>query len=70
MVGLLNNVPGQSPQKSKRAGLRIVEPILDLWEIPRDILHADADVARVAPALRDAYDKSHPTAILLGRKPV
>lgn len=70
VVGLLNNVPGQSPQQSKRAGLRIVEPILDLWGIPRDILHSDADVPRVVPAIRDAYEKSHPTAILLGRKPV
>jgi sulfopyruvate decarboxylase TPP-binding subunit len=70
MVGLLNNVAGQSPQQSKRAGLRIIEPILDLWDIPRDIMHSDADVLRIASALRDAYDNSHPTAILLGRKPV
>jgi sulfopyruvate decarboxylase subunit alpha len=69
MVGLLNNVPGQSPQQSKRAGLRIVEPILDLWGIPRDILQSDADVPRIAPALEDAYAKSHPTAILIGRRP-
>lgn len=70
MVGLLNNVPGQSPQQSKRAGLRIVEPILDLWGIPRDILHSDADLPRVAPAYRDAYENSHPTAFLIGRRPV
>jgi sulfopyruvate decarboxylase subunit alpha len=70
MVGLLNNPPGQSPRESKRIGLRVVEPILDLWGIPHDILHSDADVPRVAPALRDAYEQSHPTAILIGRRPV
>ena len=69
MIGLLNNVPGTSPRESKRIGLRVVEPILDLWGIPRDILHSDADVPRVAPALADAYEQSHPTAILIGRRP-
>jgi sulfopyruvate decarboxylase subunit alpha len=70
MIGLLNNEPGKLPRESKRIGLRVVEPILDLWGIPHDILHSDADVPRVAPALRDAYERSHPTAILIGRRPV
>jgi sulfopyruvate decarboxylase subunit alpha len=69
MVGLLNNEPGKSPRESKRIGLRVVEPILDLWGIPHDILHSDADVPRVAPAINDAYEQSHPTAILIGRRP-
>lgn len=69
MVGLLNNEPGKSPRESKRIGLRIVEPILDLWGIPHDILHSNADVPRVAPAIEDAYAQSHPTAILIGRRP-
>jgi sulfopyruvate decarboxylase TPP-binding subunit len=70
MVGLLNNVPGESPSKSKRIGLRAVETFLDHWQIPHDILQSDADVPRVPMAFNDAYEKSHPTAILLGRKPV
>ena len=70
MIGLLNNVPGESPGKSKRIGLRAVETFLDHWQIPRDILQTDADVPRVAPAIEDAYGKSHPTAILIGRRPV
>jgi sulfopyruvate decarboxylase TPP-binding subunit len=70
MVGLLNNEPGKSPRESKRIGLRVVEPILDLWGIPHDILHSDADVVRVAPAINDAYEQSHPTAILIGRRPI
>ena len=70
MVGLLGNKPGEQPTTSKRAGLRAVPPILDLFGIPRDLIDTDADVPRIAPAIRDAYEKSHPTAILLGRRPV
>jgi sulfopyruvate decarboxylase TPP-binding subunit len=70
MIGLLNNEPGKSPRESKRIGLRNVEPFLDLWGIPHDILQSDADLPRVAPAYRDAYENSHPSAFLIGRRPV
>lgn len=70
MVGLLNNKPGESPSTSQRVGLRIIEPILDLLGIPRILIDSEADVPRIAPAIRDAYENSHPTAILIGRKPV
>lgn len=69
MIGLLNNKPGESPSTSKRAGLRVIEPILDLFGIQRDLIDTDADVPRIAPAIRDAYENSHPTAILIGRRP-
>ena len=70
MVGLLGNKPGESPDTSKRAGLRILQPVLDLLGIPRDLIDTDADLPRIAPAIRDAYERSHPTAILIGRRPV
>jgi sulfopyruvate decarboxylase TPP-binding subunit len=70
MIGLLNNEPGKSPRESRRIGLRNVEPFLDLWGIPHDILQSDADLPRVAPAYCDAYENSHPTAFLIGRRPV
>ena len=70
MVGLLGNKPGEQPTTSKRAGLRVIQPILDLFGIPRDIIDTDADVPRIAPAIRDAYENGHPTAILIGRRPV
>jgi sulfopyruvate decarboxylase TPP-binding subunit len=70
MVGLLNNKPGESPSTSKRAGLRAIQPILDLFGIPQDLIDTDADVPRIAPAIRDAYERSHPTALLIGRRPV
>jgi sulfopyruvate decarboxylase subunit alpha len=69
MIGLLGNKPGEAPAGSKRAGLRVIQPILDLFGIPHDLIDTDADVPRIAPAIRDAYEKSHPTAILIGRRP-
>lgn len=70
MVGLLGNKPGEEPSGSKRAGLRAIQPILDLFNIPRDLIDTDADVPRIAPAIRDAYENGHPTALLIGRRPV
>lgn len=70
MVGLLGNKPGEPPTTSKRAGLRVIQPILDLFGIPHDLIDTDADVPRIAPAIRDAYERSHPSALLIGRRPV
>jgi len=70
MIGLLGNKPGESPSGSKRAGLRVLQPILDLFGIPQDLIDTEADVPRIAPAIRDAYENRHPTAILIGRRPV
>ena len=70
MIGLLGNEPGKPPATSKRVGLRIIQPILDLFGIPQDLIDTDADVPRIAPAIRDAYGQSHPTALLIGRRPV
>lgn len=70
MIGLLNNEPGKAPTTSKRAGLRVIQPILDLFGIPHDLIDTDADVPRIAPAIRDAYERKHPTALLIGRRPV
>lgn len=70
MVGLLGNEPGKPPTESKRAGLRVIQPILDLFGIPHQLIDTDADVPRIAPAIREAYERPHPTALLLGRRPV
>lgn len=70
MVGLLGNKPGEQPATSRRAGLRVIQPMLDLLGIPRDLIDTDADVSRIAPAIREAYETPHPTAILIGRRPV
>ena len=70
MIGLLGKEPGVAPQQSKRFGLRIIEPILDIMGIERHYIDADADTAKIAPAIRKAYETSQPVAMLIGRRPI
>ena len=69
MVGLLEKEPGVPPRQSKRYGVRIVEPILDVMSIPYHELEAEDDVAKIRPAIDDAYARSHPVVLLIGRRP-
>ena len=69
MVGLLEKEPGVPPRQSKRYGIRIVEPILDAMGIPYHEIETDADLGKVKPAIDDAYAGSHPTVLLIGRRP-
>ena len=49
--------------------MRIIEPILDAMGIPHRLINEDADVAKIRPAIEDAYAASHPVALLIGRRP-
>ena len=69
MIGLLQHDPEKAPRQSPRYGVRIVEPILDDMSIPRHLVSLDADVAKIQPAIDDAYRASHPVAFLIGRSP-
>jgi sulfopyruvate decarboxylase subunit alpha len=69
MIGLLQHDPEKTPRQSGRYGVRIVEPILDDMGIPHHFVSLDADVAKIQPAIEDAYRQSHPVAILIGRSP-
>jgi sulfopyruvate decarboxylase subunit alpha len=69
MIGLLQHDPYKAPRESPRYGVRIVEPILDAMGIPHHLINEDADVAKIQPAIEDAYAKSHPVALLVGRRP-
>ena len=70
MVGLLGKEAGVTPQESKRYGVRIIEPILDAMGIERHTIETDADLPKIAPAIRAAYENSRPVAILIGGRPV
>ena len=70
MVGLLGKEPAVKPTESQRYGLRIVEPILDAMGIPHTVVEDPSDVQRIVPAIDDAYARSAPTALLIGREPV
>ena len=69
MVGLLEKEPGVPPRQSKRYGVRIVEPILDAMGITYHEIEQQADVAKVRPAIDQAYAESKPVVILIGRRP-
>jgi sulfopyruvate decarboxylase subunit alpha len=70
MVGLLGKEPGVLPTQSKRYGLRIVEPILDAMGIQHHLLETNEDIPKIAAAVEEAYAKSLPVVLLIGREPV
>lgn len=69
MVGLLGKEPGVEPTKSKRYGLRIVEPVLDAMEIEHHLIEESEEVSKIVPAVEQAYARSAPVALLIGREP-
>ena len=69
MIGLLGHDPYKTPRNSPRYGVRIIEPILDAMGIAHHLINEDADVAKIGPAIETAYAKSHPVALLIGRRP-
>ena len=69
MIGLLQHNPEATPRNSKSYGVRIVEPILEAMGIPYHYIGEEADVAKVRPAIDQAYEKSFPVALLVGRRP-
>jgi sulfopyruvate decarboxylase subunit alpha len=69
MIGLLGHDPDTAPRNSPRYGVRIIEPILDAMGIPHHLINEDADVAKICPAIEQAYAASQPLALLIGRRP-
>ncbi len=70
MVGLLGKKPGVLPTKAARYGLRIVEPILDVMKIEHHLLETTEDLAEIVPAIQQAYARSGPVVMLIGREPL
>jgi sulfopyruvate decarboxylase subunit beta len=69
IVGLLGKEPDVAPTKSKKFGVKIIEPILDVMGIEHHLIERDADAEDIAPAIEKAFANSSPTAILIGREP-
>jgi sulfopyruvate decarboxylase TPP-binding subunit len=69
MVGLLEKEAGVPPRKSRRYGVRIVEPILDAMGMNHRLIETDADVPWIQSAIEDAYAQSKPVALLIGQRP-
>jgi sulfopyruvate decarboxylase TPP-binding subunit len=69
MVGLLEKEPELRPRQSKRYGVRIIEPILDAMGITYHEIESQADVAKIRPAIDEAYASSKPVVLLIGQRP-
>lgn len=69
MVGLLGKEPGVAPTKSKKYGVRIIEPILDAMGIEHHHIETPSEVAQIVPAIEKAYATTRPVAMLIGREP-
>lgn len=69
MVGMIGKEPGVAPLESASFGVRVVPPILDAMGIRQVLVETAADVAKIRPAIDQAYATSSPVAILIGRSP-
>jgi sulfopyruvate decarboxylase subunit alpha len=69
MVGLLEKESDVPPRQSKRYGVRIVEPILEAMGIVYHEIETEADVPKIRPAIDEAYTRSRPVVLLIGRRP-
>lgn len=70
MIGLLSKEPDVPPRQSLKYGVSITEPILDVLNIPHHYIDTPPDIAKIKPAIENAYATSRPVAMLIGRKPV
>jgi sulfopyruvate decarboxylase TPP-binding subunit len=70
MVGLLGKEPDTPPRQSKKFGVRIAEPILDVMGIPHHLIETDADAPVITREIEETYAQSRAVALLIGRRPV
>jgi sulfopyruvate decarboxylase subunit alpha len=70
MVGLLGKEADLPPRQSKKFGVRIAEPILDVMGIPHHLIETDADAPVITREIEATYTHSRAVALLIGRRPV
>ena len=68
IVGLLGKEPDVAPMDSDRYGVRITEPILDAMRVEHHLIEQAQDVAKIGPAIDNAYATSSPVVLLIGRR--
>jgi sulfopyruvate decarboxylase subunit alpha len=69
VVGLLGKETDVAPTKSKKFGVKIIEPILDVMGIEHCVIERDAEIAQIGAAIEKAFKNSSPSAILIGKEP-
>ena len=69
VVGLLGKEPDVVPTKSKKYGVKIIEPILDVMGIAHQLIERDSDANQIGAMIEKSFATSSPSAILIGREP-
>jgi sulfopyruvate decarboxylase TPP-binding subunit len=69
LIGLLGKEPGVAPSRSKKYGVKIIEPILDAMGIEHHWVEESGDTQKIVPAIEKAYANTRPMAVLIGREP-
>jgi hypothetical protein len=69
VVGLLGKEPDVAPTQSKKYGVKIIEPILDVMGVEHHLIERDADTQKIGAAIGKSFANSSPSAILIGREP-
>jgi len=69
VVGLLGKEPDLPPAQSKKYGVKIIEPILDVMGIEHYLIERDGDAPKIGQAIDKTFANSFPSAILIGREP-
>ena len=69
VVGLLGKEADVEPTKSKKYGVKIIEPILDVMGIEHHLIERDSDAGQIAAVIEQSFSTSSPAAILIGREP-
>ena len=66
LVGLQGAEPHVPPRESDKHIVRVAEPVVDALEIDRQLLSFGGDVAKIKPAIDNAYETSRPVVIFVG----
>ena len=69
VVGLLGKEPDVAPTQSKKYGVKIIEPILDVMGIAHQLVERDADLPKIGQTIEKSFAGPAPSAILIGREP-
>jgi len=69
VVGLLGKEVDVAPTKSKKFGVKIVEPICDVMGIEHCVIERDGDCRQISAAIEKSFANTSPYAILIGKEP-
>jgi sulfopyruvate decarboxylase subunit alpha len=69
VVGLLGKEPDVAPSKSKKYGVKIIEPICEVMGLEHCLVERDADAPKIFSAIEKSFANSSPSVIMIGREP-